>query len=74
MTTALAPAPAAGRRALLSREEAAELLGVKPQTLAKWVSDGNFDLPLVKVGRLAKYRPADIDAFISRNTISGESS
>ena len=73
MTTALAPAPAAGRRALLSREEAAELLGVKPQTLAKWVCDGNYDLPVVKVGRLAKYRLVDLDAFISRNTISGES-
>ncbi|MBC7857105.1 MAG: helix-turn-helix domain-containing protein [Pirellulaceae bacterium] len=73
MTTALAPAPAAGRRALLSREEAAELLGVKPQTLAKWVSDGNYDLPVVKVGRLSKYRPADVEAFIDRNTVSANS-
>lgn len=71
--TTLAPAPAAGRRALLSREEAAELLGVKPQTLAKWVSDGNFDLPCVKVGRLARYRQADIESFIQRNTLSAES-
>ena len=41
---------------LLSRREAAELLGVKPQTLAAWHITGRYGLPLVKVGRSVRYR------------------
>jgi excisionase family DNA binding protein len=71
--TVLDPAAAIRRRVLLSREEAAAILGCKPQTLAKWASDGDFSLPMVKVGRLAKYRLADVEAFIERNTFSAGS-
>ena len=53
---------------LLSRREAADFLGVAPQTLAAWKTAGRYDLPVVKVGRLAKYRLADLDAFLQRNT------
>ena len=53
--------------ALLSRDEAAEFLGVKSQTLACWASNKRYDLPLVKVGRLAKYRLVDVEAFIARH-------
>lgn len=71
---ALETAPAVVRRAaLLSREEAAEFLGVKKQTLAKWVSLGNFDLPCVKVGRLVRYRLADLESFVDRHTLSANS-
>ena len=52
---------------LLSRDEAAEFLGVKPQTLACWASNKRYDLPLVKIGRLAKYRLADLEAFVARH-------
>ena len=41
---------------LLTRKEAAEYLGVKELTLALWKSTKRYDLPVVKVGRLAKYR------------------
>ena len=53
---------------LLTRGEAAEYLGVKVQTLALWASNGRYGLPFVKVGRLSKYRQADLDEFLSRNT------
>lgn len=52
---------------LLSRNEAAQYLGIKPQTLAVWASTKRYDLSYVKVGRCVKYRQSDLDAFISAN-------
>ncbi|MBK9145149.1 MAG: helix-turn-helix domain-containing protein [Candidatus Melainabacteria bacterium] len=49
---------------LLSRREAAEVLGVSEQTLAVWKCTGRYDLPYVKIGKLVKYRKADLDRFI----------
>ena len=54
---------------LLSREEAASLLGVKPITLATWHTKRNNFLPLIKVGKLVKYRLSDLIAFIDSRTI-----
>ena len=65
-------APARSRIELLSRAEAAAYLGVKPQTLAVWASARRYGLPMVKVGRLAKYRRSDLDAFIALRTIGGQ--
>ncbi len=62
---------AAIRRKLLTRKEAAEYLGFKTQTLAKWASDGNYDLPVVHLGGAVRYRLADLEAFIERHTLSG---
>lgn len=55
------------RERLLSRQEAAELLRLKPQTLAKWALQKRF-LSVVKCGKACRYRPAEIDAFILRQT------
>lgn len=57
---------------LLSRKEAAEYLGVSESTLAIWKCTGRYQLPCVKVGRLVKYRLADLDAFIARNVVVKE--
>ena len=57
---------------LLTRKQAATYLGVKARTLAVWKSTGRYDLPCIKIGRLAKYRKADLDAFIARHRISAE--
>ena len=54
---------------LLTRAEAAEFLGVKPQTLAIWATTGRYGLPLIKVGRLAKYRLSDLECFLDQRTI-----
>lgn len=53
---------------LLTRQQAADLLGIRPQTLAKWALEKSQRLPFVRVGRAVRYRLADIEAFISENT------
>ncbi len=55
---------------LLTREEAADFLGVSPITLALWKSTKRYNLPVVKVGRLAKYRYGDLLEFVERQTVN----
>jgi excisionase family DNA binding protein len=57
---------------LLTREEAARYLGVNPRTLSNWSCTGRYGLPVVKIGRLAKYRQRDLDRFIEQRTVGGE--
>lgn len=52
---------------LMTRNEAAAYLGVTEQTLAAWKCTGRYRLPVVKIGRLVKYRRADLEEFIQRN-------
>ena len=61
----------ATKKHLLKREEAAEFLAVEPQTLAAWASTGRYALPFVKVGRCVRYRLADLECFIEKNTVDG---
>jgi len=53
---------------LLTRKEAAELLGTTEGTLAVWACNKRYNLPIVKVGRLVKYRLSDLMNFIEENT------
>ncbi len=53
----------------LPEAEAAEYLGVKPNTLAVWRTTGRYSLPYVKVGRLVRYRKSDLDRFIASRTV-----
>lgn len=53
---------------LLTRDEAAELLNLKPNTLAVWKTTHRHHIPVVKVGRLARYRYEDLLAFIEKRT------
>ena len=57
---------------LLSRKEAAEYLGVKEVTLAIWKSAQRHPIPVVKVGRLAKYRFGDLLEFVEKRTVNKE--
>lgn len=57
---------------LIDRNTAAEILGVRPQTLACWATTGRYPLPFVRIGRRVKYRLADLEAFIERNIVGGE--
>ena len=53
---------------LLTRQEAAALLQLKPQTLAKWSMEGKH-LPVVRVGdRAVRYRLWDVQQLIERGT------
>jgi excisionase family DNA binding protein len=54
---------------LLTRKEAAKYLGVQVKTLAVWLCVGRYNLPCIKIGRLAKYRQADLDNFIEQRSI-----
>lgn len=55
---------------LLSRDEAAQFLGVSKGTLEVWASTKRYDLPFIKIGRLAKYRMQDLLKFIENNAQS----
>ena len=54
---------------LMSRKEAAAYLGVTPHTLAVWQSAGRYNLPCIKIGRLAKYNLDHLDEFIRQRTL-----
>lgn len=56
-------------RALLNREEAAQYIGVQPQTLAVWATTGRYGLPMIKVGRSVRYRKTDLDQWLARRTV-----
>jgi len=55
--------------ALLNEVEAAALLGIKASTLPVWRCTRRYDLPWIKVGRLVRYRRADVLAFLESRTI-----
>lgn len=52
----------------LFNAEAADYLGVKPETLNCWRSLGRYSIPFVKIGRRVCYRQSDLDAFIASRT------
>lgn len=51
-----------GNNRWLSTDEIAEYLGVKRDTIYKWID--RHDLPAHKVGRLWKFRQDEIDTWI----------
>jgi excisionase family DNA binding protein len=57
---------------LLTRKEAAQLLGVSSGTLAVWLCCKRYDLPYIKVGRLVKYDYDDVLNFIAKSRHSME--
>jgi hypothetical protein len=55
----------------LTEDEAAEFLKIKPQTLAVWRCNRRQNLPYLKIGRLIRYRLADLMKFQEVNTVGG---
>ena len=54
---------------LLTREEAAEWLGIRPQTLAAWATTRRH-LPFVKIGdKVVRYRRSDLEAYLAKQTV-----
>lgn len=53
---------------LFSRREASEFLRVTEGTLAVWASTKRYPLKFVKIGRLVKYRYADLIQFLEERT------
>lgn len=52
---------------LMTPDQAAAYLGIKPATLAVWRSTNRRKLAFVKVGGNVRYRRQDIDQFIADN-------
>ena len=63
--------PSNSKHTLLTRKEAAAILGTTEGTLAVWASNKRYSLPYVKIGRLVKYKLSDLNAFIEKRTLSG---
>ncbi len=58
---------------LLTETEAAEMLRIKPGTLANWRCTHRQSLPFVRIGQRAiRYRLTDLQAFIERHFVQRE--
>ena len=55
---------------LWTAEEVAEYLQVSGGTINQWVKAGR--IPVVKVGKLNRFRREDIDSWLGENTIPAE--
>lgn len=53
---------------MLTTAEAAEMLGIQPQTLNLWRCTGRHGLPFVRVGRSIRYRVSDLTAWLDGRT------
>lgn len=49
---------------LLSTQQAAQILGIKPSTLENWRCTKRVEIPYVKIGRSIRYRQTDIQSLI----------
>lgn len=58
---------------LLTRKQAAEVLGFQPQTLARWKWEGREDRPPeVRVGsRAVRYRASELSRWIASRATNG---
>ncbi len=54
---------------LLTPEEAAEMLGVKPGTLSAWRTNGNRGPDYTKIGDCVRYIYTDILSYIEKNKV-----
>jgi len=53
----------------LDTEEAAEYLGLAPETLATWRCRKTQEIPFYKLGRRVKYLKADLDAWLESHRV-----
>lgn len=53
---------------LMTRDEAAEYLGIRPQTLAAWACRQEGPT-FIKCGRSVRYRQRDIEIWLDRRTL-----
>lgn len=55
----------------LNTEQAAEYLGLAPQTLARWRSERKKGTPVfLKVGGNVQYRKEDLDAYLESRVVT----
>ena len=54
---------------LLTPEEVAEITGLSMDTLAQWRSQKRC-IPYLKIGRVVRYDPAEVQAYLERCRVS----
>ncbi len=54
---------------LLTVGDVSQIVKVSERTIWKWVKSG--DLPSVRLGRLVRVRPQDLDVFVEARTTAG---
>ncbi len=60
---------------LLSTKEAAAYLGIKPQTMERWRSEGITPFPYSKLNnKIIRYKMSDMAAWVDRHVIEHEGS
>lgn len=64
--------PEKPQRVLFNQDQAAEYLGLKPETLATWRSTQRYHLPFIRVGRAVRYRLSDLESFLEERTVRPE--
>ncbi len=57
---------------LFNREEAARYIRVSVASLAAWACSNRYGLPMVKCGRLVRYRKSDLDRWLKSRTRGAE--
>jgi excisionase family DNA binding protein len=55
---------------LLTRKEAADFLGTAENTLAVWACNKRYNLPMIKIGKLVRYKKSDLIAFVEKYNTS----
>ena len=54
---------------LMTETEAANMLGLEPQTLSNWRCTKRYPLPFIRCGRSIRYRALDIENFLECRTV-----
>jgi excisionase family DNA binding protein len=57
---------------LLTANQAASFLGVRPQTLATWRCAKRYAIPFLKVGSMVRYRRTDLEAWLASRTVTSK--
>ena len=52
---------------LLDISEVSDIIGVQINTLYSWIHQKR--IPYIKIGRLVKFKPSDIDAWLKEKSI-----
>ena len=55
---------------LLNEQEVAEILKIKPATLAQWRCLKRFNLPYFKIGKLVRYKAEDLKKWIENRGVT----
>ena len=58
---------------LMTRDGAAEYMGIAASTLATWASTNKIMVPYIKIGACVRYRRSDLDKFLDGCMVDGKS-